>query len=72
MGHPAKGTTALGIQYSWGMIRDINDQSKRIAYTAQTGPGSSGSPVFNANFELVCLHHHGQVASTITGFPFGL
>ncbi len=37
MGHPALGTTALSLQYSWGMIRDINDQAKRIAYTAQTG-----------------------------------
>ena len=51
MGHPAQDEKAKGLQYSWGMIRDINDQAKRIAYTAQTGPGSSGSPIFNANFE---------------------
>ncbi len=69
MGHPAQGTTALGLQYSWGMIRDINDESKRISYTAQTSPGSSGSPIFNANFELVGLHYHGQAGVNNHGIP---
>ncbi len=69
IGHPVNGSRALGLQYSWGMIRDINDQASRIAYTAQTSPGSSGSPVLNANFELVGLHHHGQAGVNNHGIP---
>ncbi len=32
---------------------------KVIRYTADTEPGSSGSPVFNDDWELVALHHAG-------------
>lgn len=31
----------------------------RLQYVADTMPGSSGSPVFNNNWELVALHHSG-------------
>jgi hypothetical protein len=34
--------------------------TRRVQYVADTMPGSSGSPVFNANWELVALHHSGQ------------
>ncbi|MCP6759732.1 MAG: caspase family protein [Fischerella sp. CENA71] len=30
-----------------------------IQYTRSTSPGSSGSPVFNVNFEVVAIHHSG-------------
>ena len=33
---------------------------RRVQYVADTMPGSSGSPVFNGNWELVALHHSGQ------------
>ncbi len=33
--------------------------NKVIRYTADTEPGSSGSPVFNDDWELVALHHAG-------------
>lgn len=69
LGHPANGTTALSLQYTWGMIRDINDNKRTIGYTAWTSPGYSGSPVFNANFDLVGLHYHGQESVNNHGIP---
>jgi hypothetical protein len=33
--------------------------ARRLQYVADTMPGSSGSPVFNSNWELVALHHSG-------------
>lgn len=30
-----------------------------VQYTRCTSPGSSGSPVFNVNFEVVAIHHSG-------------
>jgi V8-like Glu-specific endopeptidase len=34
-------------------------RQSRLQYVADTMPGSSGSPVFNNNWELVALHHSG-------------
>lgn len=36
---------------------DMSDE--RVQYVADTMPGSSGSPVFNRNWEVVALHHSG-------------
>lgn len=69
LGHPVAGSRPLELQTAAGSIRDINDHDYRIAYTAQTAPGSSGSPVFNAAFELVGLHHHGQRLVNNHGIP---
>jgi len=30
-----------------------------VQYTTSTEPGSSGSPVFNDDFEVVAIHHSG-------------
>jgi hypothetical protein len=35
-------------------------QDKLIHYRTDTEPGSSGSPVFNNDWELVALHHSGE------------
>jgi endonuclease G len=32
----------------------------RVRYVADTMHGSSGSPVFNRNWEIVALHHSGR------------
>ncbi|XXX73207.1 serine protease [Sorangium sp. So ce134] len=40
-----------------------------IHYTADTLVGSSGSPVFNNQWELVALHHRGVVKSDDRGLP---
>jgi hypothetical protein len=38
----------------------INGNATRIRYGTNTDPGSSGSPCFSANWELVALHHSGD------------
>jgi V8-like Glu-specific endopeptidase len=35
-----------------------------VQYTTDTLPGSSGSPVFNDNWEVVALHHAGGPLKT--------
>jgi hypothetical protein len=38
----------------------VNGNSTRVRYTTNTEPGSSGSPCFSADWELVALHHAGD------------
>jgi V8-like Glu-specific endopeptidase len=55
------------IQHPGGHLKQISMQNNFIAYadarevqyTTSTLPGSSGSPVFNDNFEVVAIHHSG-------------
>ena len=39
---------------------DMDANSDRVQYVADTMDGSSGSPVFNRNWEVVALHHSGS------------
>ena len=41
-------------------IIEINEDGTEIRYRTNTLPGSSGSPCFNSNWELVALHHSGD------------
>jgi hypothetical protein len=41
-------------------IIGVNQNGTRVTYTTNTDPGSSGSPCFNANWDLVALHHSGD------------
>lgn len=54
---------------SFGVVWDENSFMGRVAYTANTQHGSSGSPVFDANWELVALHHHGEDNMNNHGIP---
>ncbi len=63
------------VQHPAGRMKEIAIQentlmhifSDRIHYTTDTEPGSSGSPVFNNNWDLVALHHAaGDLSSTGT------
>jgi hypothetical protein len=38
----------------------LNDNGTRVKYKVSTEGGSSGSPCFNSNWELVALHHSGD------------
>jgi hypothetical protein len=40
----------------------FNQNKTRLRYRTNTEPGSSGSPVFNQNWELIALHHVGDPA----------
>jgi V8-like Glu-specific endopeptidase len=58
IGHPKGG----GLSYSLNdnELLDHGDPGNfRVHYRTPTEPGSSGSPVFNAAWELIALHHAG-------------
>lgn len=52
-------------QSSLGANRDAT----RVRYRTNTQSGSSGSPVFNDDFEFVALHHFGRTGSYNQGIP---
>jgi len=49
----------LQIAYDTNAIIGINENGTRVTYKTNTMPGSSGSPCFNQNLELIALHHSG-------------
>ncbi len=59
------------IQHPGGHYKKISMQNNFVAYadanvlqyTTSTEPGSSGSPVFNDNFEVIAIHHSGGMLS---------
>lgn len=44
----------------------VNRLSKVLHYLADTMPGSSGSPVFNDQWEVIALHHWGEPFREVT------
>ncbi len=52
LGAPLKLTT--------NTFRGLNGNGTRVTYLNDTDHGSSGSPIFNANWKLVGLHHSGD------------
>ncbi|MHC4748198.1 MAG: trypsin-like serine peptidase, partial [Planctomycetota bacterium] len=54
--HPQREPMKLGVGY----LRDRNAHTRRIAYTTNTEPGSSGSPCFDLDWDLIAIHHHGD------------
>jgi endonuclease G len=66
----AKGDHVTIIQHPSGDFKQIALRDNRVIgrgkkkitlyYATDTMPGSSGSPVFNDDFELVALHHAGE------------
>ena len=45
------------LQLAIGKITAFNQRGTRVRYDANSKDGSSGSPVFNADLQLVALHH---------------
>jgi hypothetical protein len=56
--HPDGEPLRLAIDRK-GMIGP-NDSRTRVKYTTNTKPGSSGSPCFDRNWNLIALHHFGD------------
>jgi Trypsin-like peptidase domain len=56
IGHPQGGPLSISIQDN----RVVDVKEPMLRYRAPTEPGSSGSPVFNQDWELVALHHAGS------------
>ncbi|WP_447602254.1 trypsin-like peptidase domain-containing protein [Nitrospira sp. Nam80] len=47
------------LSFSLGDNRLVDQNKQYLQYRAPTVEGSSGSPVFNSNWELVAVHHRG-------------
>jgi hypothetical protein len=56
IGHPFGGTLSISLQDN--ILLDYQDP--RIHYRTPTEPGSSGSPLFNRQWQLIGLHHKGD------------
>lgn len=50
-------------------IIGLNENKTRVRYRVNTLSGSSGSPCFSANLELIALHHYGRKAEFNQGVP---
>jgi V8-like Glu-specific endopeptidase len=53
IGHPSAGGLSFSLQDN--LLMDLAEP--KLHYRAPTEPGSSGSPVFNAQWKLIALHH---------------
>ena len=58
VGHPSGDALQLSLHDS--QLLDVCDEELLLHYRTPTEPGSSGSPVFNTNWEVVALHHAGS------------
>jgi S1-C subfamily serine protease len=56
-GHPRGAGLQIALHDS--LLLDIDDDSRLVHYRTPTDPGSSGSPVFNASWQVIALHHAG-------------
>lgn len=54
--HPKGGP----LQIIFDEVGNMNTGKTRVTYTANTEPGSSGSPCFNADWQVIALHHSGD------------
>lgn len=66
VGHPS----GEPMRPSVGVVMDHNVQTSRVAYSANTQGGSSGSAVLTNDYKLVAMHHHGQANMNNHGVPF--
>lgn len=63
--HPEGGPKKLSVHKN--QVRSIDAAAGRVQYLTDTLPGSSGSPVFDDQWELVALHHAGTSANGVGG-----
>ena len=71
--HPDGGPLKLALDTQ--AVQFINANATRIRYFTNTDPGSSGSPCFSMDWELLALHHLGDPAWNAKynqGVPIGL
>lgn len=58
VGHPTAGPLQFSLSDS--VLLEVCRFERLMHYRTPTDPGSSGSPVFNAKWEVVALHHVGS------------
>lgn len=69
VGHPLAGEMQFSLQDS--ILMDVCPKERLMHYRTPTDPGSSGSPVFNQDWEVVALHHAGsQACPRLSGVGF--
>ena len=71
LGHPLNQATRLSLDTR--AVQSTNSHGTRVRYRTNTEGGSSGSPCFNLNWDLVALHHGSDTATPPTfneGIPF--
>ena len=56
--HPAGAPMKLAMDTE--AVAGLNGNGTRLRYRTNTEPGSSGSPVFSIDWDLVALHHYGD------------
>jgi V8-like Glu-specific endopeptidase len=60
MQHPQGAT--LKLAWETQSVISVNEKKSRVRYRTNTEPGSSGSPCFDANWNLIALHHLGDAS----------
>lgn len=66
IGHPRGG----GLSFSLDDNLLLDHDAPRVHYRAPTEGGSSGSPVFNASWDIIALHHAGgEAMARLNGQP---
>jgi V8-like Glu-specific endopeptidase len=60
----------LKLAFDTDAIIGVNENYTIVKYKTNTEPGSSGSPCFNIDWELVALHHMGIEGEYNGGTPF--
>jgi hypothetical protein len=60
LGHPRGDSLKMTLDTN--SIMEINQQKSRVRYRTNTDSGSSGSPCFDLQWNLVALHHAGDTA----------
>lgn len=58
VGHPLGSGLQISLHDS--VLLDIDDDERLVHYRTPTDPGSSGSPVFNVDWEVIAIHHGGS------------
>ncbi len=58
VGHPRGSGLQISLHDS--VLLDIDEDERLVHYRTPTDPGSSGSPVFNARWEVIGVHHGGS------------
>lgn len=61
IGHPKGGGLMFSLQDNQ-LLAIADPPDFRVHYRTPTEPGSSGSPVFNHDWELIALHHAGSAS----------
>lgn len=63
---------ALKLALDTDAVIGLYGAGRRVRYRTNTEPGSSGSPVFDQNWNLVALHHSGDPASIMPSYNEGI